>query len=293
MIKVRNSIFILAGTAILTFLVFYIFSGDKETSLLIATILFIGASGYTAYKQFTGDINVFFQASNARELLNNDPFYVMVQELAQKAGLNKPIRVGIADNSSVNAFALSLNGENAIVITTGALAAFAPEEGEAVIAHEIGHIKSGDSIAKNSIVNAMQGIMYIVLLPFYVIYFFAVLFAPSLQSVLSWIMKAFETAVQYTFAIIGTVSLNAFSRQREFAADKFSAELTSLEQAVLAIEKLNIYSPDTTEDTLISVISGSKFTATHPTNQERVNALLGVNPTPTFNEDDPRNNSEF
>ena len=80
---------------------------------------------------------------------------VMVQRLSQKSGIKAP-QVMISDIALPNAFAYGspLTG-NRIAITTGALKTLEAEEVEAVIGHELGHLKHRD----------VQVMMFVSILP--------------------------------------------------------------------------------------------------------------------------------
>ncbi|MBU6998773.1 MAG: zinc metalloprotease HtpX [Theionarchaea archaeon] len=70
--------------------------------------------------------------------------YSMISGLALKAGLPTP-KIAIINNETPNAFATGRNPENAVVaVTSGALSLLRREELEAVLAHELGHIKNRD-----------------------------------------------------------------------------------------------------------------------------------------------------
>ena len=72
--------------------------------------------------------------------------YQMVERLARNAGLPLP-RIYLIDTQQPNAFATGRNPENAVVaVSTGLLQALEPREVAAVIAHELAHIRSRDTL---------------------------------------------------------------------------------------------------------------------------------------------------
>jgi heat shock protein HtpX len=72
--------------------------------------------------------------------------YQMVERLARNAGLPMP-RIYLIDTQQPNAFATGRNPQNAVVaVSTGLLQALEPREVAAVIAHELAHIRSRDTL---------------------------------------------------------------------------------------------------------------------------------------------------
>jgi heat shock protein HtpX len=106
---------------------------------------------------FAGGINLFtfwnadklvLRMHNAKEMTAADcpKFVGIVRELSIRAGLPMP-KVYIIDSPHPNAFATGRNPENAAVAaTTGLLAILEREEVEAVMAHELGHIRNRDTL---------------------------------------------------------------------------------------------------------------------------------------------------
>jgi heat shock protein HtpX len=70
--------------------------------------------------------------------------YAVISRLSAKAALPIP-KIAIINNETPNAFATGRNPENAVVaVTSGALSLLRRDELEAVLAHELGHIKNRD-----------------------------------------------------------------------------------------------------------------------------------------------------
>jgi heat shock protein HtpX len=166
-------------------------------------------------------------ASQAPELFG------IVQRLSQQANLPMP-RVAIVDTNMPNAFATGRNPKNAVIaVTSGLLRQLNEPELEAVLAHEMTHIRNRDMV-----VMTMAG---------------------SFAAVAAWILQMWfwiglgdredSNSGGNAFIIVMLVSLLvafishmlvlALSRYREYAADRGSAILTGapeqLESALLKI----------------------------------------------------------
>ncbi|KYK34440.1 MAG: hypothetical protein AYK18_04095 [Theionarchaea archaeon DG-70] len=84
-----------------------------------------------------------FGANIVSESIAPEP-YSMIFRLSKKAGIPMP-RIAIINSEAPNAFAVGRNPEIAVIaVTSGALSLLRREELEAVLAHELGHIKNSD-----------------------------------------------------------------------------------------------------------------------------------------------------
>ena len=140
--------------------------------------------------------------------------YQMVDRLRQRAGLPMPV-VAIAPHEQPNAFATGRNPSNAVVaVTTGLLKQMPADELEAVIAHELAHIRNRDMLITTvaaGIAGALSNLPYLLMFggggddegghPF---------------AQLALILLAPIGAMLIQFAV---------SRQREFEADRVGAEI--------------------------------------------------------------------
>lgn len=137
--------------------------------------------------------------------------HAMVEDLAMKAGIPKP-KVGIAEINVPNAFAFGrTKGDGRICVTRGILQILDEEELEAVLAHEMSHIKHSDMIV-------MTLISVIPLICYYI-----------------FISMLFNNRENGYGVIIGAAALGAYlvgqllvlfiSRAREYYADEGSIEL--------------------------------------------------------------------
>ena len=140
--------------------------GQMKTVMLLAalTALFMGlgymlggSGGALIALLISGGMNLFaiwnadkmvLRMHNAREVDERSApeFVRLVKSLALRAGLPMP-KVFIIDTDAPNAFATGRNPENAAVAaTTGLLRMLDRDEIEAVMAHELGHVKNRDTL---------------------------------------------------------------------------------------------------------------------------------------------------
>lgn len=110
-------------------------------------IAFLIALAMNAFAYWNSDKMV-LRMYGAREMdaRTAPEFYGIVRDLSQRAGLPMP-RVYVIDNPQPNAFATGRNPENAAVAaTTGLLKILNRDEVAGVMAHELAHVKSRDTL---------------------------------------------------------------------------------------------------------------------------------------------------
>jgi heat shock protein HtpX len=160
-------------------------------------------------------------------------FHAMIERLCIQADLPKP-KVAIADTTMPNAFAIGRSQKSATVCaTTGLMNALEPHELEAVMAHELTHVKNRDVLIMT------------------VASFFASLASLIVQFGFffgggsdgdddnpSW---AIVLLVSFVVYILSFFLILALSRYREFVADRGAALITgrpsALSAALLKIEQ--------------------------------------------------------
>jgi heat shock protein HtpX len=135
-------------------LIFRLATADGEPGSYRHGIPFMGivmcvlAAGIARYAWSTGPAKVLW-ASGARELsepLNDDErrYVNVVEEMAVAGGLPRP-GIWIIDDPDPNAFATGRDPESSsVAVTTGLLAICSRDELQAVVAHEMSHIRNLD-----------------------------------------------------------------------------------------------------------------------------------------------------
>ena len=198
-----------------------------------------------------------------------------VRKFADKAGIGMP-EVGIFEGEP-NAFATgAFKNSSLVAVSTGLLQNMTREEVEAVIGHEVAHIANGDMVTMTLI----QGVMNTF-----------VVFASRVIGYLvdSWLSRGeqrsgpgigyFVTTIvlDILFGFLAAIIVAWFSRQREFRADRGSAELMGRKQPMVnALARLGGMVPGELPKGLQSagITSGvGKLFSTHPPIEERIAAL--------------------
>lgn len=269
------------GTLFLLALVYFIFIAvlaylGVDAILLLGIVLFIMLIQY-----FFSD-KIALMSMGAREVTEQEEprLYETLTRLCAIAGISRP-RLAIVDKNIPNAFATGRNQKNSVIaVTTGLRNMLSQEELEAVIAHELSHVKNRD-------------VMVITLASFIstAAFFIFRSFLLSGQSTSGRGKQNLWFIVPVLAALVWVISyllIKALSRYREFAADRGSAILTGqpshLASALMKISGLMERVP--TNDLrkvegmnaffIIPAISGSSIFnifSTHPTVEQRIAAL--------------------
>jgi heat shock protein HtpX len=157
--------------------------------------------------------------------------YRMVDRLRQRAGLPMPL-VAIAPHEQPNAFATGRSPSRAVVcVTEGILRLLPTEEIEAVIAHELAHIKNRDMLI-TTIAAGMAGM--ISNLPW------LILFAGGRGDDDRHPLA--ELALMVLAPIAAMLIQFAVSRQREYEADRVGAEILGRPRSLAsALRRLDAY----------------------------------------------------
>ncbi|WP_448582876.1 zinc metalloprotease HtpX [Thermaurantiacus sp.] len=137
----RTRTFMLMAALVALFMGFGFLLGGRSGALLALVM----AAGMNAFAYWNAD-KLVLKMHGAREVGADHPLHRMVAGLARNAGMPMP-KVYLVDQAQPNAFATGRNPENAAVAaTTGLLQALDRDEIEAVMAHELGHIRNRDTL---------------------------------------------------------------------------------------------------------------------------------------------------
>ncbi len=202
--------------------------------------------------------------------------YTMVEQLAHKAGLPAMPEVGIWDSAEVNAFATGPSKRRSLVaFSTGLLHSMDRNEIEGVAAHEIAHIANGDMVT----MTLLQG----------VINAFVMFFARAIAWAVSQNAKEenrrlyamlITIGLEIAFGILGMVVVCAFSRYREYRADRGGARYAGKGDMIAALRRLQANSKRYEHQPALAafkISSGPRsWFSTHPPLDARIKALEGA-----------------
>ncbi|WP_155452718.1 protease HtpX, partial [Aggregatibacter actinomycetemcomitans] len=175
-----------------------------------------------------------------------------VYSQAERAGLPRP-EVAIYHSADVNAFATGASKNNSLVaVSTGLLNKMTRGEAEAVLAHEVSHIKNGDMVT----MALLQGVLNTFVI------FLSRLIANvvansrnqgSESSSNSGIYFLVSMVLEVVFGFLASMIAMWFSRQREFRADAGSADLVGKQKMIDALKRLqSLHEPQELEGSALA-----------------------------------------
>lgn len=204
--------------------------------------------------------------------------YDMIDRLRQRAGLPMPA-VAIAEQEQPNAFATGRNPQHAVVaVTSGLLAQLPTGEVEAVIAHELAHIKNRDMLIMTVAAGLAAAIGFLPRL-----IFFSGGHDDDAHPVVGLALMI--------LAPLGAMIIQmAVSRRREFEADRVGAAILGRPQPLAnALQRLDALAHRIPMDVVpaaaplaqvnpLAAHGGglSSLFSTHPSTERRVAALLAL-----------------
>jgi heat shock protein HtpX len=220
--------------------------------------------------------------STGAQVINDSPdathqwIVTTVKRFADKAGIQMP-EVAIYQGEP-NAFATGAFKNSALVaVSTGLLEGMNREEVEAVIGHEITHVANGDMVTMTLI----QGVMntFVVFLSRVIGYFID---RVVLRNERGLGIGYYVTTIvlDIVLGVLAAIIVAWFSRQREFRADRGSADLMGRPQPMMhALARLGGLPPGELPKTVQAMgINGMPsglmaLFSTHPPIEQRISAL--------------------
>ncbi len=205
-----------------------------------------------------------------------------VARQAQAVGIKMP-EVGIFDSTQPNAFATGWSKNSSLVaVSTGLIHTMTPDEVEAVLAHEIGHVANGDMVT----LALIQGVVNAFVM------FFARIIGNFVDRAIfknesdSPGIAYFITSMvmDILLGILASAIVMWFSRLREYRADEMGARLAGRDKMISALNALRPAEarPDQMPEAMkaFAISSGqsqgfsmANLFRSHPTLDDRVAAL--------------------
>jgi heat shock protein HtpX len=242
-----------------------------------AVIALVLAAGMNLFTFWNAD-SIVLRMHNAREVDERTApdFYNLVADLARRAQLPMP-RVYLVESANPNAFATGRSPEHAAVAaTTGLIERLTREEVEAVMAHELGHVKNRDTLIMTMVATIAGAISMIAN--------FGLFFGGHGEDRPNPI-AAMAAVLMAPFAAM--IVQMAISRTREFGADRAAAEISGNPRA-LASALAKIAGPAQSVPSVASErnpaaaqlyivpTSVSDLFSTHPATEKRIAALMAM-----------------
>jgi heat shock protein HtpX len=199
-----------------------------------------------------------------------------VASQAQRAGIAMP-EVAVYEGAP-NAFATGATKNASLVaVSTGLLQSMTHEEIEGVLAHEVAHIANGDMVT----LTLIQGVVntFVVFLARVVAYAVDSFLRRDEESNGPGIAFYVTSVIcDLLFGLVASIIVAWFSRQREFRADRGSAQIMGTPRPMIAaLRRLGgIEQGDLPKNMAASGIAGGgmlSLFSTHPSCEERIAAL--------------------
>lgn len=201
-----------------------------------------------------------------------------VRRQAQAVGIGMP-EVGIFNSPEPNAFATGASRNKALVaVSTGLLQDMTADEVEAVLGHEIAHVANGDMVTMALI----QGVIntFVIAISRVIGH---IVDRVILKNEQGYGLGYFATVIitEIFLAVLASVIVMWFSRQREFRADRGGADLAGREKMIAALRRLQqrAHGEDMPGQLAAFGISGkaksgiARLFMSHPPLEERIAAL--------------------
>ena len=269
-------------TWILLLFVYLVFMGVLIALGLPSVFIIVIAVGMGLVQYFFSD-KLVLMTTGAR-IIEDDEYpelHRTVEKLCSIAQIPKP-RIAIMQSPMPNAFATGRSPNHAVVaVTDSIMATLNRNELEAVLAHELAHVKNRDILTMT-----VAGFLAMIASMIMNNFLFASIFNREQGG--AWIIAGIVAAVVW---VIATLLMMALSRYREFAADRGAAYITEDPDALIsALQKISgkmdrvpVQTRAAAEGAnafyIIPAISGKSLAAlfsTHPALEKRIKNLEKV-----------------
>lgn len=286
----RRTVYVMIGFLLLVLAigaaVGYIFFNSYLAGIVMALVIGLVYMGM----MIAQSTSVIMSMNHGREIKNENEapeLWHVVEDMAMVAQVPMP-RVFIIDDSSPNAFATGNNPEHAAVAaTSGILAQLNREELEAVIGHEMSHVRNYD-IRLSTIALALSAVIALLVNIGMHSFWWGGGRRRSNNSegggYLQIILMVFSILIVILGPLAASIAQMALSRNREYLADAGSVELTRNPQGLItALQKISNAQPMKQADPSSSALyisdpmkkkrSFAHLFDTHPPIEERIARL--------------------
>ncbi|MDD9908354.1 MAG: zinc metalloprotease HtpX [Ahrensia sp.] len=267
---------LLAGMTALFMAVGFMIGGQQ--GMILAFVVALGMNAFSWWN--SGAMVLKMHNAEQVDASSHPKLYAMVEKLAQNAGLPMP-KVYVLHEDQPNAFATGRSPETgAVAASTGLLNRMNDEEVAAVMAHELAHIRSRDTLIM-TITATLAGAIGMLAN-------FAFFFRGDRNNPLG-IVGILATIILAPMAA-GLVQM-AISRTREYEADRDGAEIcgnplwlaSALEKIQAWTERIPNHRAESAKSTahmfIINPLMGQTMDnlfSTHPNTQNRITALQAL-----------------
>ena len=280
--KIKTGVIISIYIIVVTLIIYYIcYALEFGIYSIIFALIFSIASAWGSY-YYSDRIILSLNGARPATEEENKKLINILDGLMVSSGLTSRPRLYIMESNQANAFATGRNPENSVIcVTTALIEKLNYYELEAVIAHEIGHIKNYD-IRLSAVLTVMVGLV-IILSDFFSRAF---LWRDSDSKNSNGIMILVSLVLLLLASIFGRLMKLAISRKREFMADASSVEFTRNPDALIsALTKLDSdqepmkQANNSTENMyIVSPFKGKQkkstnWFSTHPSIEDRIEAI--------------------
>ena len=223
-----------------TFLLVYIFVGDEMLNYYPLLILFAFGTPFISLMISKATVKRAYNirmigdggASTEKEKLVVDT----VTLLSQKLGLQKLPEIGVYPSNDINAFATGASKNSAMVaVSQGLLNSMNETEIIGVLAHEMSHVVNGDMLTSSILEGFVSAFGVIATLPF-------LMGENNNRGRRAASSMATYYMVRNVANIFGKIVSSAYSRRREYGADKLAAEITDpsyMKSALLRLQEIS------------------------------------------------------
>lgn len=272
-------LFFLFITLVVYFTTFWL----SEGSYIAVPIALMFAIGTSFFSYYNSD-KIILKLNGARPAneQQDQQLKILLEGLCIATGLPMP-KLYVIEDTALNAFATGRNPENAVIcVTTGLITRMNKYELEAVLAHELSHIRNYD-ILLQTIVTVMVG--FVVILADFVTRW--TIYGNHSDDNKNPLILIVGLVFLILSPIFATLIHLAISRNREYLADASAAEITRNPEAMINAlknltqdqEALEVANKSSAMLYIVTPFKGKKKSSlwsTHPSLEDRVKRLENI-----------------